>query len=155
MIMVMIMKVKFIFPIIMAILLGFFSAKIVYGLYSPNNSIFYNSYFLQWGVYSNKESLNKTLKEKKIDSYLIVEENDKYYVYVGITTDKKMAEKIKNIYGEKNNDIYIKTVKLENNEFYNNLEQYDILLNGVSNNEDILSINKVILSSYEEMVLNT
>ena len=59
------MKVKFIFPILIAILLGFFSAKVVYGLYNSTDSIFYNSYFLQWGVYSNKEVLNKSIKEKK------------------------------------------------------------------------------------------
>ena len=149
------MKVKFVFPILIAILLGFFSAKIVYGLYNPNESLFYNSYFLQWGVYSNKESLDKTLKEKKLDSYLIIKENKNYYVYVGITTDKKIAQRIKKIYEEKDHNLYIKTVKLSNNEFFSNLQQYDILLNGVSNDEDILSINKVILSSYEEMVLNT
>lgn len=148
------MKLKFIVPILIAIVLGFLSAKIVYGLYDSSDSIFYNSYFLQWGVYSDKETLNKTLKEKKIDSYLIVEEDKKYYVYVGITTDKKLAEKIKEIYEKKDNKIYIKTVNLTNNEFYSNLEQYDVLLKGVNKDEDVIAINKAILASYEEMVLN-
>ena len=148
------MKLKFIVPILIAIVLGFLSAKIVYGLYDSSESIFYNSYFLQWGVYSDKETLNKTLKDRKIDSYLIVEEDKKYYVYVGITTDKKLAEKIKEIYEKKGNKIYIKTVNLANTEFYSNLEQYDVLLKGVDKEEDIISINKAILASYEEMVLN-
>ena len=33
-------------------------------------------------------------------------------------------------------------------------EQFDILLDSVSTNEDIMSINEVIMSSYEEMVLS-
>lgn len=150
------MKLKFIFifPIILAIIIGFLSSKIVYGLYNPKESIFYNSYFLQWGVYSDKERLDKTIKEKNLESYLIVEEDKKYYVYVGITTNKNVAEKISNIYKNKNDEIYVKKVKISNLEFYKNLEQYDILLSGVSRDEDILSINKVIFSSYEEMVLN-
>lgn len=148
------MKVKFVFPILIAIILGFLSAKVVYGLYNPNDSLTYNSYFLQWGVYSNKESLNNTLDTKQIDSYLIVEDDGKYYVYVGITTDEKIAKKIQKIYEEKDNNIYIKTMNLDNSEFYNNLEQYDVLLKGVSNAKDIISINKAILASYEEMVLN-
>ena len=40
-------------------------------------------------------------------------------------------------------------------EFYNKLEQYDILLSGALKDKDVLSINKVILSSYEEMVLKS
>ena len=38
-------------------------------------------------------------------------------------------------------------------EFISNLEQFDILLDNASSSEDIKSINGVILSSYEEMVL--
>ena len=48
----------------------------------------------------------------------------------------------------------MKTIKLDNDEFYRSLEQYDVLLNGVNNDEDILAINKAVLASYEEMVLN-
>ena len=147
------MKIKFIFPLILAIFIGFFSAKIVYGLYSDKNTTFYNSYFLQWGVYTNKDSMNKTLKEKSIDSYIVVEEDKKYHVYVGITTSKDIASKIKKIYDDKGNNIYIKKSKITDVEFYKNLEQYDVLLNSVNKDEDILSISKVILSSYDEIVL--
>ena len=38
-------------------------------------------------------------------------------------------------------------------EFINNLEQFDVLLENVSSNVDILSITGAILSSYDELVL--
>ena len=40
------MKIKFIFPLILAIFIGFFSAKIVYGLYSDKNTTFYNGEYI-------------------------------------------------------------------------------------------------------------
>ena len=63
--------------------------------------------------------------------------------------------KIKKIYDNKNIDTYIRKRNIKNEEFYNNLEQYDILLSGALKDKDVLSINKVILSSYEEMVLKS
>ena len=51
-------------------------------------------------------------------------------------------------------NVSIKKTVINNVEFISNLEQFDILLDNASNSEDIKSINEVILSSYEEMVLN-
>ena len=42
---------------------------------------------------------------------------------------------------------------MSNKEFLTNLEQFDLLLNKAATNDEIESINSVILSSYEEMVL--
>ena len=74
-------------------------------------------------------------------------------MYVGITTSKSNADKIKKVYDDKNIDIYIKQDNINNVEFISNLEQYDVLLESVDKKKDILSINEVILSTYEEMVV--
>ena len=92
--------------------------------------------------------------DKKYD-YIVEKIGDKYYAYVGITTNLSNANKIKKIYDNKNIDTYIRKRNIKNEEFYNNLEQYDILLSGALKDKDVLSINKVILSSYEEMVLKS
>ena len=42
---------------------------------------------------------------------------------------------------------------ISNEEFTRNLEQYDILLNSVTKEDELMAINESILSSYEEMVL--
>ena len=74
-------------------------------------------------------------------------------MYVGITTSKSNADKIKKAKKKKNIDIYIKQDNINNVEFISNLEQYDVLLESVDKKKDILSINEVILSTYEEMVV--
>ena len=144
-------NLKFVFPLILAIIIGFLSARIVYALYNSNEKEKYNAYFLQAGVY--KRDINLEKKVKKLDSYIKEKDNDKNYIYVGITSKLENANKLKKVYEEKDFDIYIKKVYISNEEFISNLEQYDVLLSGVSKEDDLLSITKVILSSYEEIVL--
>ena len=132
------MKLKFAFLIVLAILFGFVSARVVYGKIKVPVSNGENIYFLQEGMSSDKNEFDND--NKKYD-YIVEKIGDKYYAYVGITTNLSNANKIKKIYDNKNID--------------NNLEQYDILLSGALKDKDVLSINKVILSSYEEMALKS
>ena len=76
-----------------------------------------------------------------------------YNVYVGITTDLSNANKIKNIYEKKDIEVYIKPTVINNIEFVSNLEQYDLLISEVENEDNLISISDVVLSSYEEIVL--
>ena len=76
-----------------------------------------------------------------------------YNVYVGITTDLSNANKIKNIYEKKDIEVYIKPTVINNIEFVSNLEQYDLLISEVENDDNLISISDVVLSSYEEIVL--
>lgn len=146
------MKKNFLIPLIISIFLGFLSAQIVYSTYRKNlENSSYNAYLIQVGSYNNKEEVESTFSNS--DEYLVVEEEDKYNVYVGITTDLINANKIKNLYEKKNISAYIKPTVIDNVEFVSNLEQYDILISEVDNEENIISISDVILSSYKEMVL--
>ena len=146
------MKKNFVIPLIISIALGFISAQIVYSTYRKNlENTDYNVYLIQAGSYNNKDDLEKDFSLD--DEYIILEEDGVYNVYVGMTTDLINANKIKNLYSNKNYDTYIKPTVVNNIEFVSNLEQYDILMSEVDNEENIISINDVILSSYEEMVL--
>lgn len=144
------MKVKFIFPIFLAIVIGFLSAKIFYETFEDKSQLKPNSYFIQVGAYVDKTSVNKITKNLK--AYLTIEEDGKSYVYVGITSNEKNKEKIKKIYEDKGYSVYVKENYINNTSFYSNLIQYDVLLSEVTNEEDLISISKVILSSYEELV---
>lgn len=146
------MKKNLMIPLVISIILGFISAQIVYSTYRKNlEESSYNAYIIQIGSYDNEDSLDETFENE--EDYLIVEEDGKYNVYVGITTDLVNANKIKNLYQNKNIETYIKPTVINNVEFVNNLEQYDILISEVDSEENIISISDVILSSYEEMVL--
>ena len=48
-----------------------------------------------------------------------------------------------------------KEMSVLNNEFLVNLEQFDKLIESAKTNEEINTINMVILSSYEEMVIKS
>ena len=89
----------------------------------------------------------KDLLVKTVDS-----KNDKQYVYLGITRDEKNAQKLKEIYENKGYQIYIKEQNLSNEEFYNNVTQFDILINSTNKESEILTIEEVVLANYEELI---
>lgn len=89
----------------------------------------------------------KDLLVKTVDS-----KNDKQYVYLGITRDEKNAKKLKEIYENKGYQIYIKEQNLSNEEFYNNVTQFDILINSTNKESEILTIEEVVLANYEELI---
>lgn len=146
------MKKNFWIPLTIAIILGFISAQIVYSTYRNNlSSSSYNAYLLQIASFENVDSISSDMKNNT--DYLIVNENNMYNVYVGITTDLSNANKIKNIYEKKDIEVYIKPTVINNIEFVSNLEQYDLLISEVENEDNLISISDVVLSSYEEIVL--
>lgn len=109
-----------------------------------------NYYFLQEGIYSNLDILKENTKN--LDVKLINEENNKYYVYLAITTKEETAEKIKKIYDKKGYQTYIKEINLANEEFYNNVIQFDLLIEHTNKEEEILTIEEVVLANYEEII---
>jgi len=107
---------------------------------------------LQFGIFNTKDELNKSVSN--ISNYMLIEKNNKYYVYLGVSTKKDNAKKLQEVFNDNNIEVSIKKTIIDNVEFISNLEQFDILLESATNDDDLLSINEVIISSYEEMVLN-
>lgn len=107
-------------------------------------------YFLQAGSYSSLDILNENTQN--LTSKITEEENNKFYVYVGITKSIKNAKKIKKVYENQNYTIYIKEVILDNVELSSNITQFDLLLNSTDNPEEIITINEVVLANYEEII---
>lgn len=151
----MVMNKKIILSVVFTMLLGIATAKVVYSKTissydkKSNNTV----YFLQLGVYTNKNSMQ--LDTKSIENKIVIQENDKYYVYVGISKSKKNLEKVSKLYKNDGYNLYIKEMSVLNNEFLVNLEQFDKLIESAKTNEEINTINMVILSSYEEMVIKS
>lgn len=155
MIVVMVMNKKIILSVIFTMLLGIATAKVVYSktISSDDKKSNNTVYFLQLGVYTNKNSMQ--LDTKSIENKIVTQENDKYYVYVGISKSKKNLEKVSKLYKNDGYSLYIKEMSVLNNEFLVNLEQFDKLIESAKTNEEINTINMVILSSYEEMVIKS
>ena len=155
MIVVMVMNKKIILSVVFTMLLGIATAKVVYSktISSDDKKSNNTVYFLQLGVYTNKNSMQ--LDTKGIENKIVTQENDKYYVYAGISKSKKNLEKISKLYKNDGYSLYIKEMSVLNNEFLVNLEQFDKLIESAKTNEEINTINMVILSSYEEMVIKS
>ena len=107
-------------------------------------------YFLQEGVYSSKQILEENVKSMNMK--VVDTKDNKYYVYLGITKDAAIAKRLKMIYEEEGYQIYIKEVSIANEEFLNNVIQFDLLINNTNNIEEILTIEEVVLANYEEIV---
>ena len=109
-------------------------------------------YFLQQGVYSNKENMESNLSS--FNYYIYNEKDNLYYAYVAITGDKDNLEKIEGYFKNLGYDLYVKEFTVENTNFIEVLNQYEELLKQTNDEKTIASICGQILSKYEELVLN-
>lgn len=108
-------------------------------------------YFLE--VMSSKSYDDIVSDTKDIEPKIIVQKGEWYTCYVGISKNIDNINKIKKEYNDKY--MFIEnSYEVNDVEFLNNLEQFDQLLLYAESTEEINAINSVILSSYEEMVLN-
>lgn len=138
---------------VLFIVLGFIVGKTLYYKLGGVEVTFNNQntyYFLQEGVYSSEDIMNENTK--KLSSKLITNNDNKYYVYLGITKSLDNAKKIEKLYKDEGYDIYLKEFSFSNEEFSNNVDQFDKLIESTNDLNDILTIEEVVLSNYEEIV---
>ena len=149
------MREKIIVPIIASVLIGFVMGKFIINQYDSEVALTSNLleteklYFLQQGVYSSVDSLQENTTS--LPYYIYTEEDNKFYVYVGITKDRNNLEKIKGYYQSKGYDIYIKTIEISNKAFLEVFEQYEQLLKSTTDENAISAIISSVLAKYEEL----
>ena len=137
---------KVLLPILWAVFFGFLCAR--YLIIEYDRDVYANTtkvYFLQ------VDSLDKV---NNISNKLLVKENDKDYLYIGITGNIDLANRIKKNYKENDISVSIREKQISQKDFITELEQYDILLKNSKTFDEINAILKVILATYEERVLN-
>ena len=137
---------------IIAILCGSLTGYTIYNKYDNTTLTFNESnkvYVLQEGIYETKDSLDRNTRD--INPKLVIKKNNKYHVYLGISKSLDGINKIKKIYSKKGYSTLQSELTVKNESFIMNLSQYDILLDSSKNEEDILTIEEVVLSNYEEI----
>lgn len=102
-----------------------------------------NIYMLLYGSYNSIDKVNNL----NLDNYILEEESGYYKVYVGITFYEEDAKKIREIYRNIGNDIYIKEKLIDNLEFINYIKDIDFN----KTNEEILKLQKDIINKYKEV----
>ena len=150
------MKINVIVPVLCAILLGYLCASFIFNQYGVSSFAFHetaNIYFLQCGAYTTQEASQTEIKG--ISDKITVKEGEKYYSYIGMTADKNIAESIQKLYQENGVDIYIKDYYIENEDFVNQVKQYDVLLENSDTLEEVNSVLETVLATYDETVLNS
>lgn len=149
------MKMNIVVPIICAVLLGYLCASFIFNQYGVNSLVFHdngNIYYLQCGAFTTQEESKKNIKG--IEEKITVKEGEKYYSYIGMTTNSEIAKNIQKMYQERGIDIYIKNGYIENDDFISQLNQYDVLLEASKNIEEVNSVLKTVLATFDEIILN-
>ena len=144
---------KNIFIGLLSVLLGFSLGNLFMkdkDYLNPNWNKKEKYYFIEEGIYSSLDNLKNNLidvREKVIDY-----NNKKYYVYLGITKNKKLADKIIDIYEKKGIKVHTVEKFLDSEEFLQNVLQFDNLIKSTSEEDQVLTIESVVLANYEEIM---
>lgn len=144
---------RFIFSLIIAIVSGALLGHTLFEKFKEEEQTVFNDmspiYFLREGVYDNLEYA--LASANKFDTKIIVKEKAKYYLYLAISKSEDNLASIKKIYNDKN--LVVETKNISNESFLIALEQMENLFKKASSDEEKLTIEKVILANYEELVL--
>ena len=144
---------KKIIKCLLFVLLGYIIGEFFFGdgkRYIEKLQMMDHYYFLLEGVYSDKDLLQRDIRNlsQKVVDY----QENQYYVYVGITRDREVAEVLRNIYKKMGFQIYQKEKTLSSSEFSENVRQFDLLIKETEDEDQILTIERVVLANYEEIL---
>ena len=131
--------------IIMALTIALIFSKMMFNSYKSEKVMesMGNIYLLQYGSYVNKEVMEELVK--KLDDYVVIQNDNKYYVYLGAYINLETARKLQKTYIEQEIHTYIKNDYLSDTKLINNLKELDNLIINEEDNKKILEINKKIL----------
>lgn len=146
---------KMIIYAIISITIGYLIGNIIF----TNKDIFKKNnenekyYLLQEGTYYDEKILNNNYSS--IKQKIIEKKDSKIHIYIGITRNLEVAEKLINIYEDKKVNLSIVEKYYSNEELKNNIDQFDLLINSSKDKEEILKIEEVVLASYDEIINNS
>lgn len=148
---------KYILSFLIALVIGFLLCKFFLTQYNDYTKISVSNigdtlYFIQYGVYSSLESMEENTIN--LQNYVYNIDEDKYYVYIGITKESENKDKIVNYYKNLGYDVLVKEYQIKNEEFVNQLMDYDNILKETTDETAIASIINQVLIKYEEVAIN-
>lgn len=105
-------------------------------------------YFVQYGVYSSIDSMEKNTIN--LENYIYTNIEDLYYVFIAITNNKDALKVIKDYYKKQNIDTIVKEFSITNKEFINTVNKYDKEIINTKDTSYISSLISEVLIKYEE-----
>ena len=137
----------YIIPLVVSVIFGFVSAKLVYSIYNDDIENKLSSsklYLIENGKYLSYDTMRE---ENNGNNYVYYKDDDGYKTVVGITRDYGNIDKIKNLYSDsvKVEEYYISNELLDDKQ-----NEYDLQL---SKTDDVYEVKEVvdnILNLYRE-----
>ena len=149
------MKKTFVW-IFIALLSGSFLGKLTFDKYKKVDTINVinntNVYALRYGKYANLDEMQDDVS--KVDRYIYVESKEDISAYVALALTKDSINKIKKVYKDKNINLTVSKINIENEEFIGNLNEYEKLLKATDDSKSLLIIENQILSCYMSLVVD-
>jgi len=146
---------RYIIPFVFAGFFAFFFGNTILKAYQTNVKPVFKEeqtvYVLQQGVYSSLESAQENTKN--ISHYIYIKDDDYYRVFVGMSKNKKNAEKLEGMYKKMGNNIYVKEITIDNADFLKKLDNYDSVVENASEYITMISVMQEALADFEELVI--
>lgn len=147
---------KTIFWIILALVSGALLGKITFDFYDnvdTQNVISYDNYvyLLKYGKYDNFDEMKDKVTD--VDRYIYIEKENTITAYVALSKTLENINKIKKVYDAKNIKLEVVKEQINNDEFIQNLNEYEKLLSATEEEKSLLIIENQILSCYESVVM--
>ncbi len=134
--------------IVIWIVLGVLFAELIL-----NNNIFkgkeYLVYAFQIGAFTEEEKAQELAKT--LPSSIILKDGDVYKIYSGIYKNIDIVNKMVVYFEDKNISINLKTINTTSN-FYNELENYETILQNTTDEAVFDKVNQGILDLYVESI---
>ena len=148
---------KYLFTVIISLLVGFLLSNFLLKQYDDYKGItVYKEgdmlYFVEYGVFNDYNEMEKNTIN--LENYIYQVNNNKYYVYIGITKSNEVLDKILNYFKGLGYDIKTKEFYITNNKFVTAIENYDAVLLLTDDNVVMGEVISQGLNSYEEVVIN-
>lgn len=122
-------KIMFLLISVSIFLVTFITIK-----YFENKGSYVTYYILQEGAFKNYNGVIKTTRN--YNNYVISKEDELYKIYIGVTLDKEVYNKLISMYS-KTSSTYMKKVNINNKEFYNKVRTYDSLIKNSDNLKEV------------------
>ena len=146
---------KYLLTILFALIVGFFLGNFLLKQYNDYETITVSVenkelYFFQYGVYSSLENMEENTIN--LENYIYKIEDEKYYVYIGLTGDKNNIDKLNKYFKSLGYDVIVKSYYISNQEFINLLNNFDEVIKNTEDSTVLSSIICQTLQKYEEVV---
>lgn len=148
---------QYLLTFVIALIIGFFLNYFFINQYDDYKGIKVSNigeelFFIQYGVFSSIKSMEENTIS--LENYIYNTIEDKYHVYVGITKEESIANKIVEYYKKLGYETIIKKYSVTNKKFIDELKKYDDVIKDTTDNTAISSITSQVLTKYEEVVIS-